>query len=88
MVEPNDWRLENTPEDAEGATLLHLQYKQPSDHWDHEHCVFCWQKIAEPKILDSVHEGYVLKVKLGHEEWVCPECFADLSQHFGWSAKP
>ena len=82
MLEIDDWRLENSPDGAQDATLRRLKYKQPSAMWDHEHCIFCWQKIAEPHIQDSVHEGYAFA---GDRDWVCPQCFTDMSKHFNWS---
>ena len=81
MIQPDDWRLANAPQGSLGATLRQLRYKQPSATWDHEHCAFCWQKIAEAHVRDSVHEGFVFP---DERNWVCPQCFADLSKHFEW----
>ena len=65
-------------------------YKKPRPSWDHEHCVFCNQRIAEadygnPEALQTAYttsfsdeegvEGY---------EWVCPSCFEQLRAVFRW----
>jgi hypothetical protein len=49
--------------------------------WDHDHCDFCWAKF-----MDS-SAGYTPAPR--HERfgsvWVCPACFDDLRERFGWS---
>ena len=81
MVRPNDWRLENPPAKFRGALLHRTVYKQLSAMSDHEHCTFCWQKIAEQHIADAVQEGYTLG-----DEWVCQQCFGDLAGYFNWTS--
>ena len=40
-----------------------------ADYWDHQHCAFCWAKIAERGVGDFC-EGYT-----NGKRWVCPDCF-------------
>ena len=81
MMDRNDWRLENPSTKFLGALLQRAVFKQHSATWDHEHCAFCWQKIAEQHIPDSVQEGYTLG-----DDWVCPQCFGDLAGYFNWTS--
>jgi hypothetical protein len=37
--------------------------------WDHEHCIFCWNKI------DSENIGYNSKHEVWGDEWVCEWCY-------------
>ena len=51
--------------------------------WDHEHCAFCMGKITEgDEAYHAVREaeGY----EGAQDGWVCPECFNDFREHFGW----
>lgn len=67
----DDCRLRNAPPNLPGSAVRHRPYKMPRPSWDHDHCVMCWQKIAEPPTPDAVHEGYVL----ADSDWICPSCF-------------
>ena len=79
----HDWRYENAKK-LQGAEFTEARYVQPGQEWDHDHCIACWQKLAEkgeaPEVLQS---GFVTDA----DDWVCPECFADLGPHLNWSAK-
>jgi hypothetical protein len=82
MMDANDWRIANVPVRLRKAVLQRANYVQPSATWDHDHCTCCWQKIAEPHIEEALHDGYVT---LAGADWICPECFVDLSLHFAWT---
>ena len=84
-MEISDWRLEFAPESMAGAGLQLRRFKQTTGHGDHEHCVLCWQEIAEPKVPKSIQYGYVINQAQGREYWICPVCAHDFSEHFGWS---
>jgi hypothetical protein len=44
--------------------------------WDHEHCVFCWDKI------DNEHFGYRSHHDVYENEWVCQWCYSHaVSKH-------
>ena len=65
-------------------------YKKPRPSWDHEHCVFCSQRIAEADYGDSeALETAYATIFMDEEgdagyEWVCPGCFAELKGIFRW----
>jgi hypothetical protein len=42
------------------------------NHWDHEHCIACWQKISEDPLV-GVKNAYVNK----SDQWICEQCFKD-----------
>ena len=69
----------------------------PSRPWDHDHCAFCWAKFmaadyapeqrewreAHPEILTA---GYTpVKEEAGRRIWICPTCFEDFREQFGWT---
>ena len=82
MVDSTDWRLTHAPAFLTHACLRFQTYAKHSATWDHEHCVLCWQKIAEPDLPGAVHEAYVV---MARDEWICPACFHALADHFGWT---
>jgi hypothetical protein len=66
--------------------------------WDHDHCEFCWQEFCDTDhdCGDGSHpllEGYAARGPAGsHPEaqrddyhWVCPTCFDDFKEYFGWT---
>jgi hypothetical protein len=70
-----------------GATLKRKKYTRYSAEWDHDHCAACWAKFAEREGTGIVHEGYATTAEydLGEDDdWVCPQCFADLRDEMGW----
>ena len=72
-----DWRLKNAPDDLAGSEVRYRLYKMPRPLWDHDHCILCWQKIAEPPMPDSVHDGYAL----ADDDWICPDCFRTFAEY-------
>ena len=65
-------------------------YRRPSLQWNHEHCLFCSQLIAEPSYRSPnvLHEAWTTTF-LHPEgdpgyEWVCPSCFEQLRGVFAW----
>lgn len=70
-----------------GIRLRRKSYKAPRPDWDHDHCVICWAKFAEFEGPEILHEGYATTAesKWGEDyHWVCPTCFDDLRNIFGW----
>jgi hypothetical protein len=58
---------------------------------DHDHCECCWAKFMAPEAPPDdpaiQREGYTATIDSGNGPvvyWVCHDCFADLSQPFGW----
>jgi hypothetical protein len=80
MREPNDWRLTNQQNYLKNAELSFDQYVAPSAEWDHDHCVFCWDKFMQGQ-PDTLTEGYVTT---DGQHWVCEQCFEDFKQEFGF----
>lgn len=67
-----------------GAVLERRAFVQRLPHWDHEHCSFCWEKFmpeGTSEEISHITEGYVT----GDDNWVCPRCFADFRDEFGWT---
>ena len=74
-----DWRAKNA-DSIRGESLCFRNYAQPSETWDHEHCMSCWDKFTETGTDESLTEGYVTC----NDDWICPTCFRDLSATMGW----
>ena len=73
-----DWRLDGMERhfaDLHGRTLLLVEF-EPSENWDHEHCAFCWEKLAGPGVRWYLTED--------GRDWICPVCFEDFKERFGW----
>lgn len=83
----SDWRLTNQEKYLKGVTLRlsRFEVRSGKPEWDHEHCDFCWAKIAEEKLKregdDLLMEAYATK---DHHHWVCPKCFEDFREMFQW----
>lgn len=81
MVEKNDWRLTYQEDYLMGKSLKYVKaFKKYSEKWDHEHCSFCWATFSEYE--NDLHEGYCT---LDEKYWVCPTCFEDFKEMFGWT---
>lgn len=76
-----------------GTVLERRPYKAPKAAWDHDHCIFCWAKFVDPHLSEAsrraiqgdpeiLTSGYT-KESVG--EWVCPSCFDEFAERFGWS---
>ena len=65
--------------------------------WGHDHCEFCWQEFStDHDCADGsrpLTEGYTARGPAGRPDeqrrdnyhWVCPTCFDDFKEHFGWT---
>ncbi len=66
-----------------------IEYTQDSDG-DHDHCMFCWQKIAEVDYsdADAIQTAYLNRTIDEDEritiDWICPSCFEQLRKTFRW----
>jgi hypothetical protein len=79
MIEPNDWRITNQANYLTGAVFEKRIWHTKQPHWDHNHCAFCAQKFSERPV--DLREGYCT---LDGEHWVCPTCFEDFEDIFGF----
>lgn len=92
MIEEHDWRLEAGPAcgreaELKSIPLYYIPFEPLSDRWDHEHCVFCWAKFfRHPECLQ---EGYCTRPQNSRDaDWICPECYEDFEEMFGWTLLP
>ena len=46
---------------------------------DHEHCVFCWEKVLKTETNAKFYATPNLK------HWICETCFNDFKNDFNWS---
>ena len=77
-----DWRIDGMEKHfayLNGRTLEWTEF-EPTENWDHEHCVFCWEKLNGPGI-----EWY--RTEDGGD-WICPVCFENFKERFGWKILP
>ncbi|MCL1893816.1 MAG: hypothetical protein FWG02_06240 [Holophagaceae bacterium] len=72
----NDWRLTNQLKYLKRETLLYSKWVTLDESWDHDHCEFCWETI------DSSTENAYCTTDYYH--WICPECYNDFKEMFGW----
>lgn len=82
MVNKDDWRLCGQEQELMGARLVKKEYRMPSEKWDHDHCVFCWDKFSEQQ--EDLHEGYCVA---GKNRWICKQCFDDFKDMFRWTVE-
>jgi hypothetical protein len=80
----DDWRLWGQERYLAGAMLHWATYRAPSPVWDHDHCAFCWARFMEADDPEILREGYTTDDLL---HWVCPPCFEDFRERFGWSLR-
>ncbi len=65
-----------------------VRYEPELNH-DHEHCTFCWRKIAtagydDPQSIQSAYLHRAADEYGFHTSWVCPACFEQLRKTFKW----
>jgi hypothetical protein len=94
----SDWRLTNQESYLKGASLIRKPYRAYSEEWEHDHCEFCWAKFMDPAYTDEhrafieqhpevLTEGYATTdehPKGADYHWICPACFDDFVEAFGW----
>jgi hypothetical protein len=87
----DDWRVAilRTQPYLRGVSFVRKPYAQYRPGWDHDHCVACGVRLAEPGSWTDqvIHEGYATTsdfVRGADYEWACPECFADFQGVMGW----
>lgn len=85
LVDDDDWRLSGHVDHLMGAKLRWSIYRKPRPAWDHDHCVFCTQKIMEEPHPRAIQAAYVA---VATSDWVCPDCFTDFRERFRWEVLP
>lgn len=82
-----DWRLDTYDGYLDGAEFT-LEKFVSTETNDHEHCVFCWQKITDLSIENCETEGYnTVYEKTGQSQWICKECFNEFKNMFNFKVK-
>ena len=77
-----DWRIDGMEKHfsyLNGRQFERTEF-QPTEGWDHEHCLFCWEKLNGPG-----SQWY--RAESG-KDWICPVCFEDFRGRFGWTVCP
>lgn len=86
-MQQDDWRLCWYNGELDGKTFEYKRFVTQGSN-DHEHCVFCMQKITDLDIPDVEREGYcALNSERNTEYWVCKECFDDFAEKFDFRIK-
>jgi hypothetical protein len=80
---PTDWRLTGDLDWLKGKAWRLAAYRPQPDS-DHEHCIFCWAKLMEGGVYDTLSEGYTTE---DGEQWACGTCFNDFRERFHWTVK-
>ena len=80
----DDWRLHGQERYLEGIPLHRACYHRPGGEWDNDHCEFCWEPFIENGGRDELCEGFTTPAE---DRWICPRCFEDFKQQFGWEAQ-
>src|SRR5438874_2260888 len=80
----DDWRLHGQERYLENAVLHRATYRRPDGDWEHDHCEFCWEPFVEDGCQDELSEGFATP---DEDRWICPRCFEDFKEQFGWSVE-
>jgi hypothetical protein len=89
MIAKDDWRLTAGPvcgceEKLKNIPLWYIPFQMLSEKQDHEHCAFCWERFSLYE--GDLQAGYCTRPQnTAGAEWICPECFADFKEMFGWT---
>ncbi len=81
MVGSDDYRLRGQAAYLLGAELVRRRYLPARHDWDVAHCAFCLAPFVDPARPEVLREGFVTR---DGRHWVCPTCFADFRQAFGF----
>jgi hypothetical protein len=86
VIPKDDWRRQGQERYLKDATLVHRKYRQnaKNPNWDHDHCAFCQAKFSFLDRPDHLKEGYATE---DDYHWICPKCFHDFREEFGWTMK-
>ena len=80
----SDWRLTGQERVLANRQLRWMDWRRRPG-WDHDHCSFCWAEISD-RPIDGHTELNAAWVTTDDEYyWVCPGCFEDFREQFGWS---
>ena len=80
----DDWRLQGQARSLAGAKLHWEEWRCNDPEWDHDHCEFCWATFMDRAMPNTLQAGYTTA---DGYYWVCPKCFADFRERFGWQVE-
>lgn len=80
----DDWRLRGQEPYLEGLAFVRREYTPPRSGWDHDHCEFCWAEFGTSSVEEVLREGFCTPDQY---RWVCPTCFEDFRDRFGWTVE-
>lgn len=89
IIEKEARRLTSGPvlgleEQLKNIPIYHIPFRPLSEQWDHGHCIFCWAKFYLHE--ECLQEGYCTQPQNSRDAvWICPECYADFKEMFGWT---
>lgn len=76
---PDPFRRDPHMPYLERAQLVWRPWRETRPGWDHDHCEFCWDKFADKRNADALHEGFCT---LDEYHWVCRKCAHDLEDQY------
>ena len=80
----DDWRLMGQEQLLLGAHLKWMTWKPFRPGWDHDHCAFCTDEIADAPLGEYTKYNAAWVTSADEYHWVCPVCFEDFRESFGW----
>jgi hypothetical protein len=84
VVAEGDWRLMGQENWLGNRPVRWAAWSPYREGWDHDHCAFCSDEFAA-EVDDHVDysAGYVTADD--NYTWICPPCFDDFKERFGWT---
>jgi hypothetical protein len=68
--------------------MRRIRWRPSRPGWDHDHCEFCSGEISDRPIDDHTQFNAAWVTADDEDHWVCPQCFDDFRDRFGWSISP
>ena len=86
MPEADDWRLRDQSNYLLGRTMRWATWTPYRENRDHDHCEFCAAEISDRPVDEHTeyNAGWVTE---DNYHWICPVCFADFREQFGWAVE-
>lgn len=81
MIEEDDWRLRGDPDPLQGRLFRWATWWSSGPGWDHDHCDYCGAGISNLP-GDDYDSAWVTADD--NYYWVCPVCFEDFRERFGF----
>lgn len=81
MVDVDDYRLRDQARYLLGARLIRRPFVPDRYGWDVAHCAFCLVPFVDSARPAVMREGLVT---LDGLHWICPACFEDFREGFGF----